>query len=105
MAARHQHRLLTAGSPAPDFHLPNLTGGEAALRELIANGPALLAFFKVSCPVCQLTFPFLERIHKAGGLAVYGVSQNSARDTREFNREFGVTFPTLLDPEDKGYVA
>ena len=97
MAARHQHHLLDAGSPAPDFRLSRLAGGEATSGELISHGPVLLAFFKVTCPVCQLTFPYLERLHAAGTLPVYGISQNDARDTREFNREFGVTFPTLLD--------
>lgn len=103
MGGRKQRKLLESGSRAPDFRLQLLTGGEIALPEIAARGPALLAFFKITCPVCQLTFPFLERIHRAGGMAVYGVSQNGARDTREFNREFGITFPTLLDSEDAGF--
>jgi peroxiredoxin len=94
-------QTVSPGTPAPDFRLPLLGGSEASLRELLEAGPLLLAFFKVSCPVCQLTFPFLERIHAAGGLRVYGVSQNCARDTADFNREYGITFPTLLDPESR----
>jgi peroxiredoxin len=105
MAARNQHELLDAGSRAPDFRLPRLEGGEAALTDLLTHGPVLLAFFKVTCPVCQFTFPFLDRLHRAGTLAIYGVSQNDDEDTREFNREFGVTFPTLLDGEDSGFLA
>jgi peroxiredoxin len=104
MGSRRTIRLLQAGDVAPDFRLPLLDGGEAALHELIAAGPVLLAFFKVTCPVCQLTFPFLERLHHAG-LAVYGISQHGVRDTREFNREQGVTFPTMIDPEDGDYAA
>jgi len=100
MAARRTPKLLQAGARAPDFRLPRLDGGEATLGELVVGGELLLAFFKVTCPVCQLTFPFLERLHQGGGLPFYGISQNDAEDTREFNREFGVTFPTLLDPED-----
>ena len=105
MAAGKQPRLLDAGSPVPDLRLKLLSGGEATLREIAARGPALLAFFKISCPVCQLTFPFLERLHAAGTLAVYGISQNDARDTREFNEDFGVTFPILLDHEAGGFPA
>jgi peroxiredoxin len=63
----------------------------------------LLAFFKVTCPICQLAFPFLERLHLAGTLPIYGISQNDDDDTREFNQEFGVTFPTLLDTEERGF--
>jgi peroxiredoxin len=105
MASGGQHRLLEAGSRAPGFRLERLTGGAATLAELLAGGPVLLAFFKISCPVCQLTFPYLERIHAAGTLPIVGISQNDAEDTRDFNREFGVTFPTLLDSEDDDFPA
>ncbi len=105
MAARSQHKLLAAGTRAPAFRLQRLDGGEVQLQDLLANGPVLVAFFKVNCPVCQLTFPFLERIHKAGGLAIYGISQNGAPDTHSFNREFGITFPMLLDSEDDDFPA
>jgi peroxiredoxin len=60
---------------APEFRLPRADGGEIGLEEIIAQGPALLAFFKTSCPVCQLTFPFLERIHQADSLAQYTTSE------------------------------
>ncbi|HEY1335906.1 MAG TPA: TlpA disulfide reductase family protein [Bryobacteraceae bacterium] len=105
MAARHQHKLLDAGARAPDFRLARLDGSETSLADITANGPALLAFFKITCPVCQLTFPFLERIHAAGVFPVYGISQNDAADTREFNQRFGVTFPTLLDSAKTNYLA
>jgi len=105
MAARGQHRLLEPGARAPEFRLQLLDGGTTTLAEILAGGPALLAFFKISCPVCQMTFPFLERIHQAGAARIFGVSQNDAGDTREFHQEFGVTFPTLLDSEDDNFPA
>ena len=105
MAARGQHKLLAAGARAPEFRMPLLGGGETTLAEILAGGPALLAFFKISCPVCQMTFPFLQRIYAAGGARIFGVSQNDAGDTREFNQEFGVAFPTLLDSEEDGFPA
>ena len=52
-----------------------------------------------------MTLPFLERLHASGALAICGISQNDAGDTREFNTYFGVTFPTLLDSEDDGFPA
>jgi peroxiredoxin len=103
MAARRQLTLPKPGSPAPGFRLPLLGGGEVSLADLTARGRVVLAFFKVTCPICQLTFPYLERIHQPGVLPVYGISQNDPEDTAEFNREFGVTFPTLLDSEDAGF--
>jgi peroxiredoxin len=94
---------LEAGQRAPEFRLPLLEGGETSLAEILARGLALLAFFKISCPVCQLAFPFFERLSQPGRLAVYGVSQNEARDTRAFATRYGVTFPILLDLESSGY--
>jgi len=105
MASRGQHRLLEPGSRAPEFRLELLSGETTTLAEILTGGPVLLAFFKISCPVCQMTFPFLERIHAAGAVRIFGISQNDAEDTREFNQEFGVTFPTLLDSEDSGFPA
>jgi peroxiredoxin len=105
MASRRQHPILDAGSRAPGFRLSRLEGGEATLTEMTARGRVLLVFFKVTCPTCQLTLPFLERLHARGTLAICGISQNDAADTREFNSTFGVSFPTLLDAEDDGFPA
>jgi peroxiredoxin len=88
------------GNTAPRFSLKALDGKEYSLDSLLDRGPVVLAFFKISCPVCQFTLPFLQRISErfAGqSVPVYGISQDDARSTKEFNREYGVKFPTLLD--------
>jgi peroxiredoxin len=36
-------------------------------------------------------------------MAICGISQNSAADTREFNTYFGATYATLLDSEDDDF--
>jgi peroxiredoxin len=91
---------LKAGALAPDFTLPTMEGKKFSLRDALARGPVLAAFFKVSCPTCQYAFPFLERIHKTYGnknVTIVGVSQNEKKDTASFIKEYGVTFPVLLD--------
>jgi peroxiredoxin len=110
MAGAKQRQMLGEGSRAPAFQLSGLDGSAPTLSDILARGPALLAFFKVSCPVCQYTFPFLERIHRGAGgeragVQIFGVSQDQADATRDFNAEQGVTFPTLLDEAGKGYPA
>jgi peroxiredoxin len=94
---------LTAGSKAPDFDLKTLDGKRFTLHEELAHRPVVLAFFKVSCPVCQYAFPFLERLHKAYDpqkVTLVGVSQDDAKATSAFIKDFGITFPVLLDLHD-----
>ncbi len=96
---------LDTGRHAPVVVLPDLKGNNVSLTDELRRGPVVLAFFKVSCPVCQYALPILERLHRAyPNAAIYGVSQNSAKDTVGFCREFGVTFPILLD-DPRQYVA
>lgn len=93
---------VATGKSAPEFTLPDLQGKKRSLAEALKGGPVALAFFKVSCPVCQYALPFLERIYKAygeGKVTVLGISQDGARDTREFCKEYGLTFPSLVDEE------
>ncbi|HYA97492.1 MAG TPA: TlpA disulfide reductase family protein [Methylomirabilota bacterium] len=95
---------LTAGKQAPDIELKAMDGRRFSLREELARGPVVLAFFKVSCPTCQYALPFFERLYKAyghKGVTLAGVSQNDPKDTAAFMKEFGVTFPVLLDPTGK----
>ena len=94
---------LTAGTSAPDFTLQSMDGKQFSLKDALKRGPVVLAFFKISCPVCQFAFPFLERIYKSHGgkkVTIVGVSQNSKKDTAAFVKEYGVTFPVLLDDTD-----
>jgi peroxiredoxin len=93
---------LPIGSKAPEFELKTLDRKQFSLAESLAAGPVVLAFFKVSCPTCQYAFPFLQRLHAAyakNGVALIGVSQNGASDTTAFIKDFGVTFPVLLDEQ------
>jgi peroxiredoxin len=99
MGARKQQQLLAPGQTAPEFTLPALDGRERSLDEILSAGPVVLAFFKVTCPVCQYTFPFLERLHRSSGVQVVGISQDDAADTREFMSDCGCSFPVLLDTE------
>jgi peroxiredoxin len=91
---------LTTGKTAPDFTLPTVDGKQFSLREALTHGPVVAAFFKISCPTCQYAFPFLQRIYEAHGnsrITVVGISQNEKKDTAAFMKQFGVTFPVLLD--------
>ena len=97
--------MLPPGVAAPDFLLKTLDGKAASLFE---PGAVVLAFLKVSCPVCQFTFPFLDRLNRnraQGAPGIVAISQDDAGDTRAFHAEFGVALPTLLDREEDEYPA
>jgi peroxiredoxin len=99
-------RDINPGATAPAFLLKDLSGKDYSLGPLVEKGPVVAAFFKISCPVCQFTFPFIERLFKrygGGGVAFLGISQDDAKATKKFAGEYGVTFPMVLD--EKGYPA
>lgn len=96
--------MLQPGSTAPPFTLELAGGGRRSLAEILRDGPAVLAFFKVTCPTCQLALPYLQRIC-GGELQVYAISQDDAARTQEFQRMFGVELPVLLDPAPASYPA
>ncbi len=92
--------VVKPGSHAPAFELPDMKGERHSIQQALARGPLLVALFKVSCPTCQYTMPFLERFHKqfAGhGAQIWGVSQDNARNSQDFAAEYGITFPILID--------
>jgi peroxiredoxin len=91
MGSVRQSEPLRSGLRAPDFTLARLDSaapGNADLGTLLSGGPVLLAFFKSTCPVCQMT-----------------LSQDDPETTKEFAGEFGISFPMLLDTEESGYPA
>jgi peroxiredoxin len=91
---------LAAGTKAPEFVLKTLDSKSFSLSEELTRGPVILAFFKVSCPTCQYAFPFFDRlysVYRKNGVTMVGISQNDPKETTAFIREFGITFPILLD--------
>jgi peroxiredoxin len=97
-----------AGQIAPEFSMKGLDDKSYSLEALREKGPVVAAFFKISCPVCQFTFPFLQRLYQRygnDGVTFLGVSQDDAKATSGFAREYSVTFPIALDEKEKGYPA
>jgi len=94
---------LTAGTSAPEINLSSTKGTKFSLDQALKRGPVVAAFFKISCPVCQLSLPYVERMYRAypgSRVTIVGVSQDERDETESFAREYGISFPLLLDPED-----
>ncbi len=97
--------MIKTGNTAPAFSLEGMDGGKHSLEEIKTKGVGVLAFFKVTCPTCQYTFPFLERIYqkiKATGIPFWGIVQDPMDKARDFARQYGTTFPYLID--DRPYL-
>jgi peroxiredoxin len=95
----------TGGQLAPNFKLSALSGGEHSLEEF--RGKAVILNFWASwCGPCRQEMPSLEAIYqryKDRGLVVVGVSvdEEGWGPVREFLQSVPVTFPILLDQEQK----
>ena len=74
------------GRPAPSFCLVDTAGTTVASETLWDARPALLVFYKSSCPTCQLAMPLVEPLFRAYGaqMAVVGISQDDVAPTRAF---------------------
>lgn len=91
--------IQSVGQSAPPFSLGGIDGKSYTLNQ---NGArlTLAVFFKVTCPTCALTFPYLEKLYqtyRGAGLAVWGISQDDKAASVEFAAKNGSTFPILLD--------
>ncbi len=90
------------GKPAPDFTLTTLDGGSVKLSALRGR-PVLLNFWASWCIPCRDEAPLLADLARgqgANGLAVVGVVyQDKPGDAKRFRDQYGLTFPSLLDPK------
>lgn len=94
---------LAAGAEAPTFTLEDMSGRTHGLAEIVSAGPAVVAIYKISCPICQMTLPYLDRLLKGTALQVIAISQDGPVGTSRFQEKFGLKMPMLLDREDAGY--
>src|SRR5579859_2885585 len=93
-----------AGAPAPDFTLKSLDGQQVTLSQLKGH-PVLINFWASWCPPCRLEMPDLVKAytaHKAEGFVLLGLNAtalDTLPDIKAFVKEFGMTFPVLLDQD------
>jgi peroxiredoxin len=81
-----------------------LSGIDGKSYSLFQNGArlTLAVFFKTTCPTCQLTWPYLERLHQSyrgAGLAVWGISQDARDLSAAYASKYHSTFPILVDAD------
>jgi peroxiredoxin len=94
------------GWPVPAYTARTLEGQPTALAALRGR-PVLLNVWATWCHPCREEIPALETLHRRHswqGLQVVGVSVDAAGEEgaiRDFARQFGMTYPIWLDPDDQ----
>ncbi len=87
---------------APDFTLDTLQGDTIRLSDLRGR-IVIVNFWATWCPPCRAETPALQSSYeqyKDAGVLVLGVNltdQDSLKDVGAFVKEFGLTYPILLD--------
>jgi thiol-disulfide isomerase/thioredoxin len=86
------------GSRFPDIEVKDARGEPASLP----TRDSIVAFFKTTCPTCELTWPYLERLRRlaqGSGLSFAAVSQDRPELAADFQRRLGTDLPTFYDLE------
>ncbi len=96
--------MLTPGTVAPEFILPDQRGNDVSLSDLLQQGPLILYFYPADfTPGCTREACAFRDLHGdvlSVGLQVIGISPQSGDSHRRFREEHNLPF-TLLSDEDK----
>jgi peroxiredoxin Q/BCP len=95
---------LPVGTPAPDFSLPDESGGVVALSALRGSTVVLVFYPGDATPrctkqLCQFRDHWSEA--RARGVAVFGVNPRNAGSHDRFRRKLRFPFPLLVDRGQK----
>jgi peroxiredoxin len=98
-------KSLKVGDRAPDFNLPNATGEEVRLKELLDKGPVVLNFYRGGwCPYCNLELnaykKVLPDINELGASFV-AISPQTPDNSLSTAEKYELKFQVLSDVGNK----
>ena len=88
--------MLAPGHRAPSLALPDATTGEP-VTDPWREGPVVVAFFKTTCPVCQMAAPKVQALAESG-LRVVAVGEDPPPEIRSYAERHGQNVTTLSEP-------
>lgn len=93
---------LKIGAKAPDFELKTLSGETVKLSSLKGK-KVMLNFWATWCPPCKAEMPDMEKFYKEPGkdVVILAVNIDPQLDVKGFVKQYGITFPILLDEKDE----
>lgn len=98
--------IIAVGNAAPDYAATSLAGDSVSLAGLKGK-VVLLNVWATWCHPCRDEIPQLEALHQryaASGLELVGVSVDvpgMEAGIKEFMRDFSMTYPVWLDPDEQ----
>lgn len=91
--------MLDRGARAPSFVLPDIDTGEPVADPWrAAAGPTVLAFFKATCPVCQMAAPKVTAMAESGATVV-AIGEDPSPTLASYRDRWDQTVPTLSEPK------
>lgn len=95
--------MIKAGERAPEFTLPDETGKDRSLTELLSTGAIVLYFYPADfTPGCTRQACVLRDLHaeiESAGLRVVGVSPQSAASHAKFKAKYNLPYVLLSDEQ------
>lgn len=88
--------MITAGTRAPALGL-GILDDESAGGQPWQDGPCILVFFKVTCPVCQMVAPQVTAMAESG-CRVLAIGQDPTTALDAFSRNWGQVVPAMSEP-------
>ncbi len=96
---------LKVGAHAPDFTLPDVSGQQVTLSELLKQGPVVVTFYRGEwCPYCNLTLHAYQNILpqiKALGASLVAISPQTPDNSLTTVEKKELTFSVLSDVGNK----
>ena len=99
--------VIEVGTKAPAFRLAASDGEPRSLHDLVKSAPALLVFFKTTCPTCVMAMPvYGEMVRRYGDeVFVVAVSQDPLLQAHAWLAEQGFGGLALDDTPDRSAVS
>lgn len=94
--------LLTPGTPAPDFTLPDQNGNPVRLSDFRGKTVVLYFYPKYNTPGCTrqaCAFAAAYEAFRSRNAVVIGVSKDSTASHQKFAAKYDLPFVLLSDPE------
>jgi thiol-disulfide isomerase/thioredoxin len=88
--------VIGAGELAPAINLRDIDSQEEVV-EPWTEGPTIIAFFKVTCPVCKMAAPKIAALAESGARVV-AVGEDPTPALATFRDQFAQRVPTVSEP-------